>query len=244
MHVVTKDIDKAQYGLYLRQESFVHEKFDDDKIYVSFYNLSGQRSGTKPSLFCMDTLKISYSRLVYDKVSSTYRTEFIPLYPDFDVPMIPLTKRFATASPFQPIQPIPKKYFYDYQGLLGSYSALGPPPAGSSYLGTFPQIAFTMRDTANNFVRRYDNSGIFLPSGNFYFTLFPVGNPANINDYDQTIGVGTGGTEAFAALANLHLITNIGGKVDISPTINIIELVYSNVYHMQIQKLYNSPYKK
>ena len=43
MQIVCRNIDKGEYGLYLRKESFIHEAFEEDKIYVGFVNLSGVR---------------------------------------------------------------------------------------------------------------------------------------------------------------------------------------------------------
>lgn len=245
MEAVAKDIDKTQYGLYLRKESFIHERFDDNKIYTSFYNLSGNPSLSFNSTYCLDTLNLTYSYMMQDPIRSVPNSSqfYAPVFPHFLVPMTNLTKRFATAAPFDAIPTLARDYFFDYTGLLKSYSPLNGPPGGSQYLGTLPFLAFAFTNTAGNPVKKRDNFNIYLPTKTVGFSLYGVGDPAKINVYDVDM-VSSNGVDAYAALGSLNLITNINNKVDISPTINIIELVYGRAYHMQIQKLYSSPYKK
>jgi hypothetical protein len=243
METLAKDIDRSIYGLYLRKESFIHEKFDDDKIYASFYNLSGVPSLYYNSLYCKDTLNANFTYMTYDDVtngSSVYFNYYIPLFPYFDVPLTSINSRFSTNAPFVPIPVISKNYFWNYQGLLRGFSPLAPPPAGSSYLGSLPFVAITLRTPDGAFVKKHANDYI---SDKFAISLYSVGDPGRINQYDPDF-VSNNGVDAFAALANFYLVANMNGKVDISPTINIVELIYGRAYHMQIQKLYSSPYKR
>ncbi len=244
MEVVAKDIDKYQYGLYLRKESFIHEKFDEDKIYTSFYNLSGYPSLAFNSLYCKDTLNITYSYMMQDPIRTVPNVAYFysPVFPHFDVPLTSIQGRFATSAPFTSIPALPRSYFFDVQGLLKTYSPLNPPPGGSSRLGTLPFIGFTFRNTAGNLVKKGDNYNIYLPGKTMGFSVYGLADPAKINVYDVDMR-SSNGVDAYAAIASLNLITNINGKLNISSTINIVELVYGRAYHMQIQKLYSSPYK-
>lgn len=253
METVATDLDKARYGLYLRKESFVHEKFDDDKIYISFYNLSGAPRASavyygsaSQSLYCRDTINVSYTYRMIDEIRSVpmYGVYFYPpMFPRIDVPISPLTKRFAASAPFDVLPVLDRSYFFDYLGQLRTYSPLAGPPAGGSYMGTFPFVDFSFTDAVGQPIRKLTNGdALYMGDKVLYFTLHCIGDPGRINTYDGDM-VSDNGVEAYPALASLNLITNINGKVDISPTINIVELVYGRAYHMQIQKLYPSPYK-
>ncbi|MBN9381319.1 MAG: hypothetical protein J0H74_11170 [Chitinophagaceae bacterium] len=242
METVAKDLDKAHYGLYLRKESFIHEKFEDDKIYVSMYNLSGERSLYYPSIYCQDTLNAWYSYLQWDDISngsSVYIKNYIPLSPYIGLPLPPLRTRFPTSAPFAAMPSLSRDYFFDFQGVLRTYSPLIP--AVTSELGTLPFAGIHLRDAQGNFVKKSDNFGIFTDTGNFRLTMYAVADPARVNQIDPDY-VTNNGIEQFPALANFNLITSIDGKVNISNTINILELVYGRVYQIQIQKLYPSPY--
>lgn len=87
LEVVSRDLDNSKYGLYIRQEQFIHQAFEDDKIYVGFTNLSGKtpfsgKYGT--GFFFSDKININYSCNIFNDANSLNSYFFYTQLPGYN----------------------------------------------------------------------------------------------------------------------------------------------------------------
>ena len=231
METIVKDLELGEYGLYLRQESFIHQSFDDNKHYVSFYNLTGNPVTSNPTRFfkqyyAKDNIRISYTYRMYDEISSVpgvieyYRV----IQPYNDLFVAALTGRFQTRAPFVALPGLPKEYFYTQSGTLKTHGQLGAP-------GSMPYISFRLLDEAGNMLKGDDGGNA---------SIYCNYDPATINSYNQGATT-SNGIDAPVCTANLNMVSAADGKSQVSTSINIFELVYDRVYHIQLQRLAQAP---
>lgn len=227
MHVVARDLDEAKYGLYVRKESFVHEAFDEDKIYVGFVNLSGKQPKAieagygnvfpdLPAIYCSYYMPAEIGNVNgrqvnplkgYDKTFvTTLRQKMDTAIRYLELPMLPRDSFF--------LQHIIKQYAPE--GALIQGWPLGPTGRG---IGTLPAVVFHFTDPVN-------------PTR--WIELFCAANPRTINNYDLR------STSVEEFTPNLNLIVNSNNTNHLYSTLNIMEIVYDRVYMMQIQRGFNT----
>eukprot|EP01132_Coremiostelium_polycephalum_P019849 gene19849-23601_t len=214
LEVLSRDLDNNKYGLYIRQEQFVHQTFDAGKVYVGFTNLSGKtplsgKYGT--GFFFPDKVSINYTYNICNDAASV----FVPPINVFYDPLpgynntyySTLNTKMGTDISFLPLPLLSESSFY-YQGLLRTYlpvKSFGP-GAKSSNLGSMPYFSFTLGNA--------DKPG----TGNF--VLNSCADPVTLNNYNaNTTGV-------IGYTPNLNLIVNTGQTYHAYGSLNIMEMVY------------------
>jgi hypothetical protein len=206
MEAVCTDLIKKRYSLYMRQETFTKQQFLSDKLYVSFYNFTAIHPA--PTTNYADP----YAVFFRDSVQLSY-TYTIPLNPQpgpgelKDIYCTTIYNKWALSAPFIALPMVDRAYFFDKQGYLGDYA---PYPGGG---GSLPYITFNTRTPGNS-----------IPDGGFNCW----GNPSTVNNTTNTFS-GPG-------MPNLEQIITTNGKVEILPTVNIIEMINNRAYLIQIQR--------
>ncbi|MGN7722108.1 hypothetical protein [Chitinophaga sp. 22620] len=227
MHVLARDLDEAKYGLYVRKESFVHETFDENKIYAGFVNLSGKQPKAigagygfvypdRPAIYCtyyMPAVSPNTNSIQLNTLKGFDKTYFTTLRQNMD-----------TAIHFLELPMLPRDSFF-LQKVIREYAPEraiiegGPLNPSGRGVGTLPSFAFHFADAAN-------------PTR--WITLFSAANPRTFNNYDP---VNSGATNFTP---NLNLIVNSNNVNNLYSTLNIMEIVYDRVYLMQIQRGFNT----
>jgi hypothetical protein len=220
LETVLQDIDATRYGAYLRQESFIHESFDRNKNYVSFYNLSGNKSAlSSSSAYFYDTMNVAYTYYYPPVNSSGY-------YPDIPIPeytnqfLMTINTRMAASAPYFPLPVLPLSDFYDNQGTLKIYYNYA---ANNS--GTMPYFVFNFLASGNN------NPAA---GGGQVFSLYCDSDPVTVNTLSayQVANRRNG----LNTTANLNMVVQSDGKTVIYPAVYIMELVLNKVYILQVQQ--------
>ncbi|WP_123864601.1 hypothetical protein [Chitinophaga barathri] len=227
LHAVARDLDEKKYGLYIRRESFVHETFDENKIYTGFVNLSGNMPKAigagygnvypdRPAIYCTYYMPSVVSNSNgpqlnilkgYDKTYfTTLRQNMDTVIHYLELPMLPRDSFF--------LQNVIKEYAPD--GAIVQGGPLNPSGRG---IGTLPSFAFHFADAAN-------------PTR--LTTLFSAANPRTFNNFDPVNSAATSFTP------NLNLIVNSNNVNRLYSTLNIMEIVYDRVYLMQVQRGFNT----
>lgn len=221
LEVVSRDLDKSDYGLYVRKEQFIHQAFDENKIYTAFVNLSGERTDDVKRGFGFaftDRVKINANYYTINDAASVKD----PNSPYYDLVtgynntyLTSLSKRLNTDLNFIPLPMLPQDAFF-YQGLLRTYvTDFRDAPFYKTNQGSLPSFSFQFTDadapgTANSFLIRAS------------------ADPAVYNSYNvQTTAVKT-------YTPNLNLVVNTNGKYKVYSTVNILELSYDRVYAIQL----------
>ena len=233
LEAAARDIDSAKYGLYLRQESFTHEHFDDDKLYLSVYNLTGAPLRNNPTTyakqyFAVDTMNLFFTYMQYSDILSTPTSStYIPMADYNNIYLTTLARRFTNTSPFYPLPFLARNYFYDATGQLRIF---GTKTTGNQInAGTMPFISFNA----------VSKEGVLLKGrDNLFASIYSCGDPVWMNNYNQGF-TSANGVDAAVTTANLNQFINIDGQLSIYPTVNIFEMVYDRVYHIQIQRYNN-----
>lgn len=222
LEVVSRDLDNGKYGLYIRQEQFIHQSFQDDKIYVGFTNLSGKTpiAGKYGSgFFFSDKTNINYSYNILDDTRSDIYSHAYKLYPGYDNNYYTtLTTKMDTSISYLTLPLLPQNSFF-YQGLVRTYINGDNFSYTEGNYGSFPYFSFAL-------------SNADFPSG-AKFQLNCAADPNTINNYDPN------NSQATSFTPNLNLVVNTGNTYHIYSTLNIMELVYDRVYLMQIQRGFN-----
>ena len=232
LEAVARDLEAAVYGLYFRQESFVHEHFDQDKLYLSVYNLTGTPLRSNPSkyarqYYATDTMTLYYTYNVYNDILSAPNSPFYTPIPDYNnVYLTTLSKRFTNTSPFFTLPFLSRDYYFDITGQLRTFASKQTTQITP---GSMPYISFNVVNPQGNYLKGNDN----LTS-----CIYSCTDPIFINNYQQG-AASSNGVDAAVATANLDQFTVIDGNIKIYPTVNIFELVYDRVYHMQITRYNN-----
>ncbi len=221
LEVVSRDLDKGKYGLYIRKEQFIHQAFDANKQYVGFVNLSGERTEDVKNGFATafpDRVKITGSYFRYnDPASQASGNVFYTPVPGYDnTYLTTLSTRMDTAISWHPLPMLPQSAFF-YQGLLRTYGNVMT--SEPSKQGTLPYFKFQYLDAD---VPVYDPV-----NGNVFITNCSA-DPAVYNNYNTI----TTAVRGYAP--NLNLVVNNNGVYHVYPTVNIMEIVYDRVYLMQI----------
>ena len=220
METVLQDVDAVKYGLYLRQETFTHQNFDLSKNYVTFFNLSGKNSSlssnsiSPTSQYFYDTMNVSYT--YYDP---TLPGGAAAIQGFQNVFLMTMEGRMTASAPYLPLPVLPLSSFYDNQGVLKTYNEFGY--TGETN-GTMPYFLFNFIGSGNNVPALYTGQG---------YTLLCQWDPITINTLPvyalQALGTGN---------ANLNMLVQVDGKTAVFPAIYIMELVFNQIYIMQIQQ--------
>jgi hypothetical protein len=238
LEAVATDEDHNKFGAYLRQEQFVDQTFSDSNIYVGFYNLSGipsaysannaySGSAPYPNDF-PDSMVISCTYSIFDWL--TYNASLLttntayaydPLQGFNNIYLTTLTQRMNTTTQFLPLPLLPSSYYYDDQGIFGSYT---PGPRSPVNNGSLPFVTFGVSslNTALN------------PNT---YEIICNNDPATINNFDPSFLVFSEGYQRLAYwTASLSYFTNVNGVITARPSLIIIEIAYGYVYMMRIQQ--------
>ena len=222
LEVVSRDMDNSKYGLYIRQEQFIHQSFQDDKIYVGFTNLSGKTpiAGHYGSgFFFWDKININYSYKILDDAASGGSNYSYYTYPGYNnIYYTTLNIKMDTSIPYLVLPLLPQSSFF-YQGQLRTYSPGSNFINSSINYGSLPYFSFTLSNADS-------------PSG-AEFQLNCDADPTIINNYDPNTSQVTG----YAP--NLNLVVNTGNTYHVYSSLNIMEMVYDRVYMMQVQRGFN-----
>lgn len=222
LEAVSRDLDNSKYGLYIRQEQFIHQSFQDDKIYVGFTNLSGKTpvAGHYGSgLFFWDKTNINYSYKIINDAASGNGFNTYTTYPGYDNNYYTtLNTKMDTSIPYLVLPLLPQSSFF-YQGQLRTYISSTNYVGVSENLGSLPYFIFTLSNADS-------------PSG-AKFQLNCAADPTIINNYDVNNSYVTN----YAP--NLNLVINTGNTYHVYSSLNIMEMVYDRVYLMQVQRGFN-----
>jgi len=229
VEVVARDIDSTKYGLYIRREDFTHQHFDNDKLYLSLFNLSGAPLRKNPTAFgkqyfVSDTINMFYSCNLYNDVVNSPGT--FNMMPDYTNVYLTTLSRFSTRSVFYPLPVFPNSYFYDAKGqlrTLGNYST------NQITLGTMPFYSFNAVNAQGKLLKGADN---------LFASMYSCADPGWINTFNQG-ATSSNGVDAAVTTANLYQFLTKDGRLNIYPTLNLFEMVYDRVYHIQIQQYHD-----
>jgi hypothetical protein len=235
INALSTDIDNNGYGVFLRQEQFIHEKFDTGRIYASFYNLSGIRPylATDPKFpdfwFAADTMAINYTYWVNDdNYATNVSMPSQPLSSANNVYFSTIIRGQTDGSVFVPLPFLTRDQFFDQQGVLRTLSSLIP---GNTPTGTMPYVSFSFNQTSAQ-VAQYGH----------FPTLVCSGDPANFNTLDpnsvnNSLGQPfSGPSSSLMYQPNLNRVIQANGSLNIIPTINVFEIIYNHIYLMQLQR--------
>jgi len=225
LEVVSRDLDKSKYGLYIRKEQFIHQAFEADKLYTGFVNLSGKtpvNSKYGSAFFFPDKIKINCTYNIYNDPASSAGGNyfFYPLQGYDNVYYTTLNTKMDTEVPYLAL-PLLSENFFFYQGVLRKYATVIRVPDP----GTLPYVQFRLLDADKPIIDPGD--GVDPSTG---FTLSCGADPATFNTYNPNTTVATSYTP------NLNLVVNTGHNFHVYSTLNIMEIVYDRVYLMQIQR--------
>jgi len=220
MEVVSRDIDNAKYGLYVRKEQFIHQAFETNKLYAGMVNLSGKlpvSAAISTAFFFPDKLRISYTYNIFnDAVGNIGGSGSYTHLPGYDnTYYTTLNSKMDTAVSFLPLPMLSESSFF-YQGVPRTYSTL--PNFPTEYQGTMPYVNFNIV----NADRPTGGPTVGTPDG---LILACSADPTTFNN-----------TPRQSYTPNLNLIVNTGNAFHVYPTLNILELSYDHVYLMQIQR--------
>ena len=223
LEVVSRDLDKGKYGLYVRKENFIHQTFDEDRIYAGFVNLSGVTpadSANGTGFYFPRKVKINSTYFLPNDAkagNATGNSVFDPM-PDYNnIYLTTINTKMGTDIDYSSFPTLPASSFFK-QGALRNY---GEPNGFTpiTQLGNIPYVSFTLVDA--------DAPIIYLPQIGFQLDCYA--DPSVINNYNANT------TEVIYYQPSLNLLANINGTYHVYGTVNIMELVYNRVYMMQIK---------
>lgn len=216
LEVVSRDLDNGKYGLYVRKEQFIHQAFDENKLYAGFVNLSGRKpeqSKYGTSFYFPEKVRINTTyNISNDALSTSSSSYYVPL-PGYDnTYYTTLNSKFDQSISYLSLPMLPQSAFF-YQGVLRTYS----PPVSQvgQKTGTMPYISFNLLDA---------DMPVTSPTG---YKLNCWTDPAVFNNYTIRNPRST---------PNLNLVINTGNQFRVYSTVNIFEMVYDRVYLMQIKR--------
>lgn len=229
MEAVLQDVDAVKYGVYLRQETFIHQTFGPGKNYVTFYNLSGKNSFlssnsiSPTSQYFYDTMNVSYT---YYNPAIPGGYIFPPPIPQFNnIYLMTLQGRMTTTAPYLPLPVLPLSDFYDNTGILRTYEE--PATLGSSHsvTGNMPFFVFNFVASGNNL----PTTGV----GETY-TQECIMDPVTVNNLTPVDLQNV--TPATGVNANLNMLVQVNGQTVLYPAVYVMELVFNQIYLMQVQQ--------
>jgi hypothetical protein len=147
--------------------------------------------------------------------------------PDYNnVYLTTLSRRFTNTSPFYALPFLSRPNYFDITGQLRTFASKG---SNQITQGTMPYISLNAVNTQGNLLKGSDNLNA---------CIYSCGDPVWMNSYNQGATT-TNGTDAAVLTANLNQFSIADGNIVITPTVNIFEMVYDRVYHIQIQRYNN-----
>lgn len=224
LEVISRDLDKSKYGLYVRKENFIHQAFDENKIYTGFVNLSGKTPadaayGNGTGFYFPAKVKINCTYNIPNDAASTPLNPLFSKLPGYNnIYLTTLTTTMAKNMDYFSFPSLPSNSFFR-QGILRSYSnplAYYVP----DLTGNMPYVGFTFVDADKPVLGAQ-------PVG---YPLDCSANPSTFNNFN----VNTTISRYFQP--TLNLLVNINGTYHAYATLNIMELVYDRVYMMQIKR--------
>ncbi len=212
-----------------RPENFTTQSFDANKNYVSFYNLSGKKSSlanqmlSTSSGYFYDTMNVYYTYYTVTPPAGTSVIVSSPLPQYNNIFVASLAGRMAASAPYSPLPVLPLSYFYDNEGNLRIYNEdYGPleDPTGLTPLPTMPYFVFNFLAAGNN-----------IPSATGANQQFVL-----TCDYDPSIVDDVKTFRLTNNTANLNMLVESNGQMQLYPAVYIMELVFNRVYLMQVQQ--------
>lgn len=233
MNALATDLDNAKYGINLRKEQFVHEKFDPGRLYACFYNLSGVQPflATDPKFpyywYYTDTMSVSYTYWTTDdNVATGSVIAAQPMLGATNIYMSTVIRGKTDNAVFTPIPFLDRSYFFDQQGVLRTYDLYNPFNSAANAVGTMPFVSFSF---GRPNVQTQDGvAGKYSP-------LVCTTNPASVNLIDPNVLQGNTANSKISQV-NLNRVIQSGSSINIIPTVNIFEIIYNRVYLMQLQR--------
>jgi hypothetical protein len=131
-----------------------------------------------------------------------------------NIALTTLNSRMAEQAPYYPLPVLPISYFYDNQGTLRQYDSQG------SGGGTMPFFTFSFLASGNNIS---SNSGTIQQ-----YSL--------ICDYDPVLVNNLSSFYLGNHNANLNMLVESTGQINLYPAVYIMELVFNQIYLMQVQQ--------
>ncbi|QDW25165.1 hypothetical protein FFJ24_010215 [Pedobacter sp. KBS0701] len=216
LEVVSRDLDNHKYGLYLRQEQFIHQAFDENKLYAGFVNLSGKKpeqSKYGTAFYFTDKVRINSTyNICIDALSTSSSSYYAPLDGYNNTYCTTLNSRFDQSISYLSLPMLPQSAF-SYQGVLRTYSPVVTQVGQKT--GTMPYVSFNLLDA---------DLPVTTPTG---FGLSCGADPAVFNNYVFRNPHST---------PSLNLVINNDNHFRVYSTVNIFEMVYDRVYLMQIKR--------
>ncbi|MCW3466072.1 hypothetical protein [Chitinophaga nivalis] len=223
LQILSRDLDKNKFGLYVRKEQFIHQAFEKDKIYVGFINLSGVLPKLAELFFMAsfpEKVSVKYSYKMQER-SGVYT--YVPLPGYNNNYYTTLTGKMDTVINYMTLPLLPREYFFD-KDTLRTYDNLLP--GGRRLPPTLPFAEYTFGDA--------DRPGKVTTIVQY------TANPAVYNTYRYESFLNAPSQLSNINVApNLNLITSSGNRYHISATLNIMEIVYDRIYMMQVQRGFN-----
>ena len=125
----------------------------------------------------------------------------------------------APSAPYLSLPVLPLSSFYDNTGVLKTYNEFGS--SGETF-GTMPYFAFSFISSGNNIPSSYTGQS---------YTLGCQWDPITVNTLSgyalQNLG---------SVNANLNMLVQVDGKTAVFPAVYIMELVFNQIYIMQVQQ--------
>lgn len=228
LQIVCRNLDKSEFGLYMRRETFVHQAFEENKMYVGFVNLSGARTRLAELAFTTifpEKVAINYSYNIYEKAPvQGYKT-----LPGYDNNFYKtLTQKMDTVITYLNLPLLPREAFFD-QDTLRPYFRVDWPYGPRRLPHTIPYAQFSF-------------SNADYPSGNNgLYVIQCLANPAVFNTYRYRPLTGAQSLDQFNNMMPLlNQIVSSGNQYQIYGTLSIMEIVYDRIYMMQIQRGFNT----
>jgi|GEM_PF-2646650 len=228
LEVVSRDLDNSKYGVYIRHEQFIHQAFDPGKLYVGFVNLSGKETIDMLhglSKYVGDKVNVTGTYNIYNDAASAGGNGNSPgavydPYPGYNNTILStLTTKMDTTIDYQPLPFLSQDTFF-YQGLLRIYGDVTFDTNFTQPFGTLPYFNFQFFNADDPLLDPF--------SGSNAVSVNCAYDPSVFNSYFTT-----------NSAPQLNLIVNTGNGFHVYSTINIMEIVYNNIYMMQIQKGFN-----
>ncbi|MEI3802800.1 MULTISPECIES: hypothetical protein [unclassified Chitinophaga] len=225
LQILSRDLDKNQFGLYVRKEQFIHQAFEEDKIYIGFTNLSGVMPKLAELFFTSsfpEKVSIKYSYKVQERPGSV---NYVTLPGYNDNYYATLTKKMDTDINYMMLPLLPREYFFE-KDTLRNYYRVDLLATDFRAPHTLPFAEFTFGDGDRpgkiTTVVQYTANPAVYNTYRYESFLSGLSQPININ-----------------VAPNLNLITSAGNKYHISATLNIMEIIYDRIYMMQVQRGFN-----
>lgn len=217
LQIVCRDVDKSQFGLYMRRETFVHQAFEDNKNYIGFIDLSGARPKRAQDGYMRlfpEKISINYSFYTYQKAPVR---EYQPM-PGYNNNFYKtLEKKMDTTISYLTVPLLPREAFFDNDTLRPNYRVDITSTIKPIYTVPYVRFLFGNADAPGSGRNDY---GFDCSASSSVFNTYRYGN------FETVMPV-------------VNKIVSSGNKYRIYSTLNIMEIVYNRVYMMQIQRGFN-----